>query len=216
MATQNPGCPVAARTLVAYLSGDLEGTPEGSSFEEHVKSCPGCHELVTDRRKAMQLLLSAADERAALETQPAAASGTAALFKNKTLLFSGGLAVVLLFVSYFMKPTTEIFGDKVISEPEVQKTEQEASTASITATPAPEIKKEAPNAAEQETKPAPEPKPVEQAKPQPGPEKKAETTKAKPKQARKPARKPAPRRQIAPTNRVEVFDENGRKIGESK
>ena len=212
MATENLECPAARKWLLPYLGGQLEGSNEGTAFEKHVITCNTCRDLVSDRRKAMRVLLAAANEEE--EASPVRAATVSVLAKNKMALVFGGIAIALVILSYTMRPGTEILlGEKVadaktpvapISEPPQTKplqTEKNHTAASETAAP----KATAPIITI--------PKAVAVKNPAP-----KKTIAAAQKHTAR--RKPFVKRQVikrpAAHNRVEVFDENGRRVGGTK
>lgn len=222
MATTNQECPVAKKSLLPYLTGKLEGTPEGEVFEAHVKECVTCRELVGDRRKALQTLIAAINDEE--ESVPQSRVNLLPLSPKqwKPLAISSVVAVVLIGVSYFIRPDNNLFGEKVATEtapPVVTEkpkpkplesqvvpppAEEKPLVADATEVKKPIVETPKPEATPVAVQPKPEP-PKVTAAPKPKP-------KAKPRirTARKPISKPKPE-----SNRIEVFDENGKRIGVS-
>ncbi len=221
MATTNQECPVAKKSLLPYLTGKLEGTPDGAAFEEHVKECASCRELVSDRRKALQTLIAAINDE---EETPKQKVNLIALSPKqwKPLAISSVVAVVLIGVSYFIRPDGNLFGEKVEVEPAATTTvaPKEPTKKPLESQVVPKTPESKPliadasveNKSTPETKPVvetPKPEnPINVEPPKPVAPKPKVVAKPKPRITRKPISKPKP-----PTNRIEVFDENGKRIG---
>ena len=207
MATENLECPAARKWLLPYLGGQLEGSNEGTAFEKHVITCGACRELVSDRRKAMRVLLAAANEEE--EASPVRAATKSVFAKNKMALVFGGIAIALVAVSYAMRPGADLILGEKVAEAKVPAT---STTETPPAKPL-QVEKNRTTASETAAKPAPPttiPKTVTPKKPTPA-KRTIVVIRHAPK--RKPImRRHAPKR-AAVHNRVEVFDENGRRIG---
>jgi hypothetical protein len=138
MPNHDPICEVAKERLLPWLAGRLDGTPEGVEFEEHVKQCPTCAELVSDRRRAMQVLLALTDERAGAtagktERKPLQPPAWKAFWESKGVPVLAAVAVVLLGISYLMKPGEGLLGEKALSDsppaaPSALKSDETATT----------------------------------------------------------------------------------------
>ncbi|MER3414454.1 MAG: hypothetical protein C4341_09565 [Armatimonadota bacterium] len=226
-------CDVAKEHLLPWLAGRLDGTPEGQAFEAHIRECNACSALVTDRRQAMQALLELADEtnttaqavarEATLAKQIQAPSWRALVQSKGTAILTVG-AALLLVISYFMKPSERLLGEKALPDPPAEQTQADGKTkteADETTHAATAVDEGAPTENSQPEETAPN----EGEKPQPGEKVKAVeqerslrpvNRKASPQRraAPQPEAKPAPGRN---SNRnigtVVVYDQSGRLIG---
>lgn len=248
MAEINLDCPEARKSLLPYLTGRLEGV-QAATFEAHVKACSYCSELVGDRKKALQAVLAAVEEKA----HPAHASqkkeSAQTLWKGiqtKPLVLSACLALGLIGVSWYVRPGSDVFGDKFTlpasqeaaptdakgSNPEMdpgsgtEPLKEETTEASAPATAldsqatpptneAPPVEKKASDG-ENDTKVAVSTPPARVKNPPPA-NKKSNKTVTNPKKTAKSAAKltSPPKTRDPQPNRVEVFDENGKRIGET-
>lgn len=248
MAEINLDCPEARKSLLPYLTGRLEGV-QAATFEAHVKACSYCSELVGDRKKALQAVLAAVEEK----THPAHSAQTKEsaqpLWKGiqtKPLVLSACLALGLIGVSWYVRPGSEVFGDKFTlpadrdattkneTAPDSEKgqvggtgqlkeetTEVSAPATALDSGAAPPTPNE--QTAEKEASEGKEdtkvaasspPKPV---KTPPPAKKKVNRSVPNPKKSVKVGVTPATQSTSRhnPPNRVEVFDENGKRIGET-
>ncbi|MCH8275007.1 MAG: zf-HC2 domain-containing protein [Armatimonadetes bacterium] len=227
MATEKLECPVALRTLPAYLGGRLDGTPEALEFEEHIRQCEECRDLVSDRRKALQVLIAAADRASEEPAAKPAKEGSKkrsawpSVAQFKPVFYSVGLAAALIGVSYVVGPKLDLFGETLAdstatagaSGPPAE-AEGSSEGASADATSEEVLETAAAVSAAEDEAPTLAPDGEETVETstgesgRPGPTvKRAPTTTAAPKRTQ--TAKPQA------SVRVEVFDENGRKIGES-
>ncbi len=119
MSDNKAPCPVGTRVLPAYLAGKLTGTPTEEEFKEHVRTCEDCKALVTDRRKAMQVLIASA-ETALTEGTPAKPTKPNTSYslavpglKNfpwKLLAGVSGGAIFLITLTYVFGPQISTLG----------------------------------------------------------------------------------------------------------
>jgi hypothetical protein len=126
MSDSQSSCPVGVRLLPAYLAGKLTGTPTEEEFKEHVRACEECKALITDRRKAMQVLLASA-ETALTQGQspsptPSNLSHTSSLLGLKSVpwkLLTGvtASAIFLIALTYIWGPQWSVFGQKMEEKP---------------------------------------------------------------------------------------------------
>lgn len=194
-------CPTARNSLLPYLLGRLDGTGEGAEFEAHVKKCDVCRELVSDRRRALQALIAAAETS---EISNPARLSLPGLKESqvKLLAISGVLAIALIGVSYFIKPESSLLGDKFgDTMPVVQAPVYKNSG------PAPDTRARFEETIETTSALASEPPPPVTEEPA-----KLEPPPASPKKQKK---KLVKRTTVAVPNRVEVFDSQGNKVGEA-
>lgn len=227
-------CDVAKENLLPWLSGRLDGTPEGQTFEEHVRECKSCSALVADRRQAMQALLALADESNRVEREEPQQAATTrlqppswrALLQSKGTAILTAAAALLLVASYLTKPSEGLLGEKALppvvngdkDEAAPQATETETAETAHKATAA---HPQAPSEGALEKQPDRK-QPTEVLQKQEASEAPKRATQHKP-AARKPASR---RRSAAPTvgtqptpktdpntGTVEVYDESGRLVG---
>ncbi|HWP32024.1 MAG TPA: hypothetical protein VNK96_09930 [Fimbriimonadales bacterium] len=218
MSAVKSDCPVARERLIPYLSGKLDGTPEGEEFEAHVSNCPICKVVASDRRKTLQALIAALDP--AVENRSIGNERKKTKDKSaKMLLLAGVCALLLIGMSYVSGPVSAILGDKMATgdesvtlsskenPPISQHAQENASlheeskksiaTASSTNSPGgqQEIKesKKAQNVSKAKTS---NDTPVQSV------------NRSSPKKQRSKAARSSP-----PMNRIEIFDESGKKIG---
>lgn len=112
MSAVKSDCPVARERLIPYLSGKLDGTPEGEEFEAHVSNCPICKVVASDRRKTLQALIAALDP--AMDNKPIGNEHKQTKDKSaKLLLLASVCALLLIVMSYVSGPVSAILGDKV-------------------------------------------------------------------------------------------------------
>lgn len=208
---ENIDCPTAKQSLLAYLTGRLDGTGEGAEFEAHVKECDVCRSLIGDRRRALQLLIAAIDEKPESVTTPASVPG---LRKGqiRLLAVSGVLAVGLICLSYFVQPGSSLLGEKFgDAMPPVQR------PTALTSGPPPDTRAQI----AEETEEVVATMPVVSEEPEPPPSVAEKPANAKPLEtASKPKHKATPRKtqpiaKPLEVNRVEVFDASGKKVGET-
>lgn len=208
---ENIDCPIAKQSLLAYLSGRLDGTGEGAEFEAHVKDCDVCRSLIGDRRRALQLLIAAIDEKPESATKHASLPG---LKKGqiRLLAVSGVLAVGLIGLSYFVQPGSSLLGEKFgDAMPPVQR------PTAFTSGPPPDTRTQI----SEETDEVVATMPVVSEEPEPTPSVTEKPANAKPLEtATKPRQKATPRKtqpiaKPPEVNRVEVFDASGKKVGET-
>jgi hypothetical protein len=208
-------CPIAKKSLLAYLAGRLDGTGEGADFEAHVKVCDVCRALVGDRRKALQVLIASMDDEPAAPTLGSPLPGIKP-GQVKVLALCSLIAIALIGVSYFVKPGSSLLGEKLGDIlPPVQ------PRIATTTGPPPDTRVRIQEQTEETTAALTIEQPPESVETNEGADipvakkESAETTKPKPKPAQRKI--PAPKQsQSQPTvNRVEVFDATGQKVGES-
>lgn len=225
-------CDGAREHLLPWLAGRLDGTPEGEAFEAHVRECKACSALVTDRRRAMQAVLALAEESRAVAaeetTQPAGSKqmqlpSWSALVRSKGTAILTAAAALLLIVSYSMKPSEGLVGEKALPsapregrQPSTETSTQTTETThSVTATADGETLN-APGTQEQPGENAVAAETSPQPSPRAGRGQEAASRKASSK--RRPARPvkttPAPSKSNKRNaGTVEVYDESGRLIG---
>ncbi|GIV02903.1 MAG: hypothetical protein KatS3mg015_1733 [Fimbriimonadales bacterium] len=217
MSNQDQICEVAREKLLPWLAGQLDGTPDGVEFEEHVKQCPTCTELVSDRRRAMQVLLALADAKDGAKAEKATGKSLQvpawkAFLESKGVPVLAAVAVILLGLSYFMKPGDGLLGEKALPETESAPPSTAASeetttthaqtTASESQQPAESTTDgteaaEKPETAQTDVEPQSQPAAtVAESNPPAGTQPTAPTSSAKTTQGAKPAQKtsPAPKR----------------------
>lgn len=133
MAVQNIECQIAQAQLGPYLAGEALGAEAIRQLEAHFANCTECKETLSERKRALidQIETTPATKRtppasglgkavvsrvavAEVDSPQVAASAPAAKStpKWKPLALSGGLAVVLLAMSYFGKNGFELLGPK--------------------------------------------------------------------------------------------------------
>jgi hypothetical protein len=208
---ENIDCPTAKQSLLAYLTGRLDGTGEGAEFEAHVKDCDVCRSLIGDRRRALQLLIAAIDEKPEGVKAPASLPG---LKKGqiRLLAVSGLLAVGLIGVSYFVQPGSSLLGEKFgdamppLERPKVASSGPPPDTRAQIAEETEEVVATLPVVSNE-----PEPQRPAAEKPEiPEPKESSAKPKTKvmPRKTQRIAKPPE-------VNRVEVFDASGKKVGET-
>lgn len=231
-------CPEASKYLLEYLTGRLDGRPEAETFEAHAHDCEICQSLVKDKRRALSAVI------AGMSGKPSDAAGEVKAprgFKlvipthqTKALVLGLVGVVGLLAISYVIRPGSEIMGSKIgdtmttastnapisatksPAKSEVSETTHSIKAATDIKNPAPEIAKTQPPAQPKES--------ADPAKTITVPAKQPVATTNQPTSkhtasARKPGRSyRRVRRYVRPQkeqSRVEIFDEDGKKIGET-
>lgn len=194
-------CPTAKNSLLPYLSGRLDGTGEGAEFEEHVKQCEVCRELVSDRRRALQALIAAAEQ---VETNDRARPVLPGMKSSQVRLLavSATLAAALIAISYFVNPSSSLLGEKLGATLQVEHTPTYKNSGPPPDTRArfEEVEESTSSLAVEATPPPPE----IPAEPEPPPI------------APKKRHKPPVNRVVPPApNRIEVYDKQGNKVGET-
>ncbi len=208
-------CPIAKKSLLAYLAGRLDGTGEGADFEAHVKECDVCRALVGDRRKALQVLIASMDDAPATQTSGTPLPGIKP-GQVKVLALCSLIALTLIGVSYFVKPGSSLLGEKLgdVLPPVPPRV-------ATTTGPPPDTRVRVQEQTEETTaaltidqvQAAVEPVDVADAvvaKPEP-----SETNKPKPKPIKRKSPAPKQSQSQPAVNRVEVFDASGQKVGET-
>jgi hypothetical protein len=191
-----------------------------------VRSCEICQELVTDKRKALQVLIASADAAIEPPKQKGPLPGLRAS-QIKPLAVSVLLALALIAVSYFVKPGSALFGEKVqvAESPKKQEpatnapltTETTTTNSAIQAAPENKIPSQMPPATNPQAPANAQQAPaIQPSTPQTNTTANTNSTNQKPTQPQKPKPKPKPTANPVPNkpNRVEVFDKDGKKIGE--
>lgn len=242
MSDNKTPCPIGIRLLPPYLAGKLTGTPVEEEFKEHVRTCEDCKALVADRRKAMQVLIASA-ETAVLEGHPNKQTKPntnrippALAFKNLPWKFLSGmsaLAILLIALTYVFGPQLSIIPltakeDKLPNPSLTRDSLQEEQTTSASAIHSAEEIKNVDKKESETPKqpPAPDnqpkniqtpPKPLPRTQPAPTRKTTQHHSKIPITNSTKPALGAPKKSQNPPTpqTRVEVTDENGKRIGES-
>lgn len=217
-------CPMAKQMLVQYLSGALDNTPEAKEFEEHVQRCAYCKGIVADKRQTLKALISAVDAPPQVNLASKKNLITDNLKQKKMLLIGTVGAFVLLLVGYVFKPG-ELLGEKLSSSavatenstqvktetPVVTKNtieeQSETSAAIYTA--------EEPNDAQKTIEQTDDKQETVTKKEETKQETKQETNKTSATQSKPNANTKSQQstQKRQKTNQIEVFDENGRRIG---
>lgn len=213
-------CPMAKQMLVQYLSGALDNTAEAKEFEEHVKHCAYCRGVVADKRQTLKALISAVDAPTQVNLTNKKNLITDNLKQKRMLLIGTVGAFALLFVGYVFKPG-ELLGEKLSSSAVAteNKTEVKTETPIVTEKT---LEQESETSATVHT--LEESNDTQETIEQPEEKQETATKKEDPKQERsktsaaqnksntntKPQQNTQKRQKI---NQVEVFDENGRRIG---
>lgn len=204
------GCEVAKEMLLPYMAGELDGTPHAQEFEAHTQKCQRCQELIRDKRKAIQVLLASAEEKVAThhQTRPQVPSFRA-LSSNKVLLIAGAAALAMIGFGYFMKPTSGFLGETVAESFKTNPSLESKSTSPTESFKTEETTSE--STIEQNTGNTP-PTSEESVAP-----KDANTQTKITQNAQKPItrQKPNPTTTQKHPQKVVVYDENGRPIGEA-
>lgn len=214
-------CPIARERLIPYLSGKLDGTPEGEEFETHVSNCPVCKVIASDRRKTLQALIAALDptKTKTFESERRASNEKSA----KLLLLAGVCALLLIGISYVSGPVSAILGDKVVTGAGSEKLDSNESAPTSQRTtaygnvPIDEESKEA-IATASSTDSDKQPKQPEIKKSKKSYRvSKPKTSVEMPTRANRNASSKKKHTKdlhsIPPMNRIEIFDESGKKIG---
>jgi len=221
MSALQSDCPIAREKLIPYLSGNLDGTPEGEEFEVHVNNCPVCKAIASDRRKTLQALIAALDPASTKHNVFEGERGTTRDKSVKLLLLAGVCALLLIGMSYVSGPVSAILGDRVaidgksetsnandnspIAQPKTTRgniplgEESKESVATASSTDSSEGQKGIEGSKK--------PQSVPNGKRTVGiPNRSAKTSSPTKKRSEVPRSSP-------PMNRIEVFDESGKKIG---
>ncbi len=213
-------CPMAKQMLVQYLSGALDDTPEAKEFEEHVQRCAYCKGIVADKRQTLKALISAVDAPPQVNLAGKKNLITDNLKQKKMLIIGTVGAFLLLLAGYVFKPG-ELLGEKLSSSAAVT----ESNTPVKTETPAvtkDTIQEESETSAaiHKVEEPNDTQETIEQTDDKQETVTKKEETKQEVSKTSATQNKPnvntksqqnTQKRQK--TNHVEVFDENGRRIG---
>ena len=213
-------CPMAKQMLVQYLSGALDNTAEAKEFEEHVKHCAYCKGIVADKRQTLKALISAVDAPPQVNLANKKNLITDNLKQKKMLLIGTVGAFVLLLVGYVFKPG-ELLGEKLSSSAVAteNKTQVKTETPIVTKTTIEEESEtsatihtvEEPNHNQETVEETDDKQETITKEEQPKQEvRKTPAAQNKP-NANTKSQQNAQKRQK--TNQVEVFDENGRRVG---